>query len=313
MLSQITNLQQLRPTPACALCIGTFDGMHRGHLALLDLSILQAKKLGIASCVLSFDPPPKAHFNPNPGMTQLMSKEEKQDFINAYGITQWICLKFNQELAQMPAKQFVEHVLCQKLHSKSIIVGDDFHFGHLQQGDFQLLQNMSQKQDFVALQARTVQHQGRRISSSWLRQVLTDGDLKLASQLLGRPYSMQGIVQSGAQRGRQLGFPTANIDIKRQFSPLQGVFVVSTQLSWQGDTHHYYGVANLGCRPTIDGQQLLLEVHLFDYDGDLYGKSLKVDFLHKLRNEKTFHSLQALSEQINLDAKQGRAWIQHQT
>lgn len=319
MQTQHGNWQQLRSDLPSAVCIGSFDGLHRGHLALLDATLQQAQQHQLISSVLSFDPPPKAFFKSTPYLAQLSCSYEKQTLLAQHGIQQWFCMQFNQALAKLSAEDFIKKILCQQLQAQSIIVGKDFRFGQQRQGDVMYLKKLQQQYAYRVIVVDDILHQGRRISSSWLRQALDAGELELAHQLLGRSYSMSGIVQRGDQRGRQIGFRTANIDIARKAPPLRGVFIVQAEYTLQCDRHattqhSSYGVANLGYRPSVEGTHALLEVHLFADEKvigeQLYDRPMQVNFLHKLRDEQKFASLEDLTAHIQRDVQQAKQWLE---
>ena len=307
MQYQRCHFSAIQPCQGAAICIGTFDGMHRGHQALLDATIQAAKKNNIPSLVICFDPNPKDYFQPN-HTPQLMTLDEKKRFLSNYGIDSMLCLQFDAELANLSAENFIQQILHDKLSAHTIITGYDFCFGKDRTGNQQLLKKLSAAYNYTVIQPDVVQHQGQCISSSWLRKALHQGELSLATELLGRPYSISGVVQHGAKTGRKLGFPTANIATGRDIVALGGVFVVTSHCLDTPETT-YYGVANLGQRPTVDGTRTLLETYLFDCSPNLYDKDMEVQFLYKLRGEEKYASLAELSAQIKTDVKQARQWL----
>lgn len=234
-----------------------------------------------------------------------MGLREKYTRVAEAGVDLLLVLPFNGKLANTDAKTFVEQVLLQGLHIKHLLVGDDFKFGRRRSGDFALLQQMSEKHGYSIERSPTYSDNAQRISSTRIRQLLSDGDLPGATALLDRPYTITGHVGYGAQLGRTIGFPTANIMLGNHRPPLRGVFAVTTVI------HHtrVAGIANLGMKPTVDGKRLSLEVHLLDYQADLYGKLLSVEFLHKLRNEKRFESFDELKAAIATDEANARVWF----
>ena len=215
-----------------------------------------------------------------------------------------IVIEFNKKFASQPAREFIEQTLVGKLGVKFLVVGDDFRFGYKREGDFELLQNAGKELGFEVVDTRSYRQQQQRVSSTAIRQALEQGDFDLAEQMLGRPYQMCGKVVHGRKNGRTIGFPTANVPLKRLKSPLHGVFAVTAQLGKGGKT--YSGVANLGTRPTLNGDEVQLEVHLFEFSGNLYGQQMTVTPVAKLRNEQRFASLQHLQEQIEKDAARAR-------
>lgn len=304
--SKKNNPLQLQTHPgACAVCIGNFDGMHLGHQQLLSLAIGSAKKHGLTSAMLTFDPAPGSFFNHNDNIGSIMSISEKKEFLRSQKLDSFICLKFNDKLASLNPQQFIENILHQQLQAKIIIVGNDFCFGKNRQGNVETLQQLSTTYNYKLIIAKTTYLKEKRISSTWLRQTLQESNLELTKKLLGRNYSVEGIVEHGDKRGREIGFPTANINLKPK-RPLRGVFAVSA--TWHNDTNNqlYYGVANLGTRPSVDGTKTILEVHLFNCSENLYDCRLHVEFIYHIRAEKRFNSITELKTQINTDILQAK-------
>lgn len=285
--------------------IGNFDGMHLGHQAIMQ-RVNELKRLENAqSCVVTFDPLPLEAIAKQSAPARLQGTRDRLlNFKNSH-IDQCLWLTFNEAFSQKSADDFIENVLLKNLNLHTLIVGDDFHFGHQRSGNFQTLQAAGNTFGFNVEDTPSALHEGERISSSRVRTALQNNDFDTASALLGRPYRISGRVKHGEKVGRQLGFPTANIGLKKQTPPMQGVFGVKatcekTQTSWTG-------VANLGRRPTVNGLTLLLEVHLLDADVNLYGEHLSIDFHHFIRGEKRFESLDALKTQIQKDADKTRS------
>jgi len=217
-----------------------------------------------------------------------------------------LCLEFDHRLAAMPAERFIEDLLIERLGIRYLVIGDDFRFGHRRAGDFAMLVQAGQRHGFAVADNHSYSVGGERVSSTRVRQALAQGDLDLAARLLGRPYDMCGRVAHGDRRGRTIGFPTANIHLHRRVTPVYGVYAV---LLSGPDLQLWPGIANVGCRPTVEGERERLEVHLLDFQGDLYGRHVKVDFLHYLRPEQRFASLAALQAQIQQDEQTARAWF----
>jgi riboflavin kinase/FMN adenylyltransferase len=286
-----------------AVTIGNFDGVHLGHTALLQQMLNGAKLAGIASTVVLFEPQPQEFFNPGSTVTRLTRCSEKLEYLRKFGLSQVVCLPFDAKLANLTAQDFVKQVLCDGLNMRQLYIGDDFRFGRGKSGDFNLLQQLSSQYGFKLYQAVAVTKHNLRISSSRIRRALSAGDLNLVAELLGRNYTMLGRVVHGHKRGRKLGFPTANIYLHRDVSPLLGVYAVT--VSGIGKAK-YYGVANIGTRPTVDGTRTLLEVHLFNFAADIYGYKIEVEFISKLRDEQRFASLEILQRQIALDVAAGK-------
>ncbi len=301
----VRGLHNLRPRHrGCVATIGNFDGVHAGHQAILNRLRAHSARLGLPGCVVIFEPQPREYFAPKAAPPRLTRLRDKIHLLEEQGVDRVLCLAFNRRLRELSAEEFVQQVLIDGLGVKHLEVGDDFRFGCDRSGDFAFLQDSGARHGFTVEAANTVAESGERISSTRLREVLAEGDFALAEKLLGRPFSITGRVLHGQKLGRQLGAPTANVQLKRLHAPLQGVYLVSVEL----DGHTYKGAANIGTRPTVEGDgQAHLEVHLLDYDGDLYGRRLTVVFHEKLRDEKRFESLDDLKLAIQADFAAARA------
>jgi riboflavin kinase/FMN adenylyltransferase len=307
----IRGQHNLRPRHrGCIATIGNFDGVHLGHQAILAQLAEQAARLRLPRLVITFEPQPQEFFaGPNAPPARLMRLREKLLALDGLGIERVLCLEFDHRLAAMSAPAFIDELLVDRLHIRYLVIGDDFRFGHRRAGDFALLVAAGQRHGFTVADSRSTILDGERVSSTRVRQALGQGDLELAARLLGRPYDMCGRVAHGDRRGRTLGFPTANIHLHRRVTPVYGVYAVL--LSGPG-LRPWPGIANVGRRPTVQGVRERLEVHLLDYQGDLYGQHVKVDFLHSLRPEQRFESLDALRRQIQQDERTARAWFSAQ-
>lgn len=289
------------------MSIGAFDGLHLGHQSLLQPLMEQARQLQVPSVLITFEPLPREYFSPQNAPSRLMSFREKVEACAAFGIDYILCLRFNETVRAMSAEDFVEHVFVGGLHAKHITIGDDFRFGHDRRGDQQLLERLQAKFGFGVDDTSSVVVDNVRISSTKIRQCLEAGDFAAAEKMLGRPYSMSGKVVYGRQLGRTLGFPTANVQIKRHKSAMSGVYVVEASLA---DGRVVKGIANVGTRPTIgDRLHAILEVHLFDFSGVIYSRRLGVKFLYKLRDEQKFESLAALQAAIANDVTNAKKWF----
>ncbi|MEG1342246.1 MAG: bifunctional riboflavin kinase/FAD synthetase [Pseudomonas sp.] len=301
----VRGLHNLRPQHrGCVATIGNFDGVHRGHQAILARLRERAVELGVPSCVVIFEPQPREYFAPDTAPARLARLRDKVALLAAEGVDRVLCLAFNQRLSKLSAAEFVDTILVDGLGVKHLEVGDDFRFGCDRVGDFEFLQQAGLSQGFTVEAAQTVELDGLRVSSTQVRQALAKADFALAERLLGRPYRISGRVLHGQKLARQLGTPTANIQLKRHRVPLTGVYLVSVEL----DGKAWPGVANIGVRPTVSGDgSAHLEVHLLDYAGDLYGRRLTVEFHHKLRDEQRFASLEALKSAIDADIAAARA------
>jgi riboflavin kinase/FMN adenylyltransferase len=290
-----------------ALTIGNFDGVHRGHQAMLARLKEQAGALGLRACVLTFEPHPLELFAPRTAPTRLTSLREKLELLAAHGVECVQVSRFNRAYANLSPQDFIEHVLLQGLDMRWLLIGDDFRFGARRAGDFALLQEAAAKKGFGLEAMRTVAQDGVRISSSAVRSALAAGRLAEAETLLGRPYSISGRVVHGDKLGRTIGYPTANVQLRHNRPPLYGIFAVRT-LDGKGVTRH--GAASLGLRPTVDDSgRAKLEVHLFDFSGDLYGQHLRIDFLHKIRDEEKFADLESLRVRIDRDCEEARDYL----
>jgi len=296
-----------RPVPApVVLAIGNFDGVHLGHAALVRQLVNSAKRLGLAPTVLTFEPHPREFFAPESAPARLTTLREKLELLADLGVTQSMVCRFNAAFAVLTADQFIEQVLVRGLQVKHLIIGDDFCFGRGRTGNFALLQAAGLRFGFTVEAMQSVMLDGERVSSSAVRRALATGDMTHAARLLGRPYIIDGQVAHGDKIGRQLGFATANIRIKHNPLPMAGVFAV--EVSGLGDGP-LPGVANLGIRPTVGGTRPLLEVHLFNFDRDIYGAHISVRFVNKLRDEQRFPNFDALKAQIAADAAAARAYF----
>lgn len=289
-----------------ALAIGNFDGVHLGHGALLGRLGEVARQYSLPPTILSFEPHPREFFSPASAPARLTTFREKLELLGEAGVAQAMICRFNAAFAALSAEQFVDRVLVGGLRVRYVIIGDDFRFGKGRLGDFAMLQAAGSQYGFDVEAMGSVTVDGERVSSSGVRTALAAGDMAHAARLLGRPYIIDGQVAHGQKIGRQLGFATANIRIKHNPLPMTGVFAV--QVDGLGDLQ-LPGVANLGVRPTLGGTRPLLEVHLFDFDRDIYGKHISVRFVHKLRDEQRFPNFDALKAQIAADAAAARAFF----
>lgn len=294
----------LQPT---VLTIGNFDGVHLGHQALLERLVGHARGVGYPAAVMTFEPHPREFFAPESAPARLTSLREKLVLLAAAGVDQLYVCRFNQRLAALTADQFIEGVLVRGLAVRHLIIGDDFRFGRGRVGDFALLGRAGRAHGFGLEAMETLEVQSERVSSSAVREALQQADLARAARLLGRPYSIAGRVVQGEKLGRRLGFHTANIQLKHNLPPLLGVFAVRVAAE---DGMVREGVANLGLRPTVSAlPRPTLEVHLFDFVGELYRAHLTVNFLHKLRDQVKFESLESLSRQIARDVADAKAFF----
>ena len=298
------------------MTIGSFDGTHIGHQAILQQLKGEAKRFGLPSVVVIFEPQPReyflAHKKPDgEGLldevpARLMRLREKVAALFAEGIDCVCCLQFNALLRSLTARQFVQQILVDGLGIRSLIIGDDFRFGCDRSGDFAMLQRAGEQHDFAVQDTATVNRNGERISSTRVRRELNSGNFAEVAALLGKPYIISGVVVKGQQLGRKLGVPTANLHLYRYRAPLSGVFAVEVSIGGQ----LLQGVANVGVRPTVEQSvKPILEVHLFDWNQDIYGQRIAVEFKHKIREEKKFASLELLKAAIEDDIKKAKAFF----
>ncbi len=314
LIRGLTNLKavsQRHDSPlagGCVATIGNFDGVHIGHRTILEQVKEKASALGLPSVVMVFEPQPREFFQGDEAPPRLMAFRQKFEALTAAGIDYVLCLHFNSRFRRLTSREFIDTVLVNGLGVRHLVVGDDFRFGCDRTGDFMLLREAGEAQGFTVENTRTVTVNGERVSSTRIRERLNANRLEEAEELLGHPCRVRGRVVYGRQLGREIGAPTANIRLKRM-APLQGVYVVAVTLD-DGSIHD--GVANIGLRPTVDGKQPALEVHLFDFAGTLYGRQIDVVFRHGLRQEIKFGSVDALKEQIERDFADARAWLAEQ-
>ncbi|HXZ97520.1 MAG TPA: bifunctional riboflavin kinase/FAD synthetase [Burkholderiales bacterium] len=290
-----------------ALSIGNFDGIHVGHRAMLTRLAQSAKSRGLVSCVLTFEPHPREFFAPLSAPARLSNLREKLEAFASLGVERTHICRFNRNFSSMTAQEFIERVVCGGLNAKWLLVGEDFRFGSKRAGDLALLQKAGQKLDFEVTVMPSIMLKGQRISSTMVRDALAEGDLERASELLGKPYSMSGRVVHGDKTGRRIGFPTANIKIKHARPPLGGIFAVEVSGISECPLK---GVASLGVRPTImDNGAPVLEVHVFDFNREIYGQHVRVEFVHKLREEEKYPDLKTLTQQISLDVEKAKEYF----
>jgi riboflavin kinase/FMN adenylyltransferase len=291
-----------------AVTIGNFDGLHLGHQAMLTRLLDVARARDLPSCVLSFEPHPREFFAPAQAPARLSSLREKAEMLRGRGIDRLHVFRFNRAFSSLSADQFIEQVLVRTLQARYVLVGDDFRFGAKRAGDFALLERAGRQFGFDAEFLPTVEVAGERSSSTAVRAALAAGELEHAARLLGRPYSISGRVVHGDKLGRDIGFPTANIQLKHNRPPLLGIFAVEL---YGLNGQPLPGVASLGVRPTVKGADAtpVLEVHLFDFNADIYNRRVRVDFLHKLRDEEKYPDLPTLVAQIGRDVDNAKRFL----
>ena len=301
--------------PACALTIGNFDGVHRGHQAMLALLINEARHRGVPSCVMTFEPHPRDFFahrmgKPEAAPSRVASLRDKLSELERCGIDQTVVLRFDAAFAGQTPQAFIDDVLVRGLHAKYVLVGDDFRFGAKRAGDYAMLDAAGDAHGFDVARMMSYEVHGLRVSSSAVREALSRGEMARAATLLGRPYSISGHVVHGRKLGRQLGFRTLNLRFPHAKPAAMGIFVV--RMHGLGD-RPLPGVASLGVRPTVeDAGRVLLETHCLEWpfgDEEGYGDCIRVELLHKLHDELRYHSLDALRDGIARDEADARAWF----
>jgi len=288
-------------------CIGAFDGLHLGHRELVRRALARARELDAEATVVSFDPLPREFFARGDKPPRLMLPRAKFEGLRDLGVDAVGLLRFDATLAAMPAQDFVRELLVERLRVREVWVGPGFRFGHARGGDLALLQRIGAGAGFAAHAIEPVLFGGEAVSSTRIRAALAAGDFDLAERLLGRRYAIGGHVVRGRQLGRTLGFPTANLRFGGKTPALRGIY--ATLVHGIGAAP-MPSVSSFGTRPTVDGVEPLLEAHLFDFDGDLYGKRIEVEFVAKLRDEERFPDLAALVEQMRIDATRAREILQ---
>jgi riboflavin kinase/FMN adenylyltransferase len=292
--------------------IGNFDGVHLGHQAILRELDAASRRHGAPSCVVTFEPHPREFFSPHAAPTRLTSLREKCELLQRHGVARAQIIRFNRDFANLSADTFIERVLVHGLKARWVMIGEDFRFGSKRVGDFAHLQRAGRAAGFEVQAMPTVEHgtdsrPAMRVSSSALRELLSAGDIAGARTLLGRPYNISGRVIHGDKIGRTLGFPTANIQLRHNRPPLTGIYAVTVEGAGPAPLE---AVASMGVRPTVTGSgEMRLEVYIFDFAAEIYGRHLRVNFLKKLRDEEKYAGLEALKQQIALDCEEARSFF----
>lgn len=300
----IYNLEKLEgPFKNPVITIGNFDGVHKGHLVLFDTVKDRAKSINGESAVITFDPHPIKVMKPGNGPTLITSTKQKLELIEKSGVDVIFCLPFTRQFASIPARDFVQDILVDRIGIREVVVGYDYAFGYKREGDIKLLQEMGETIGFEVHVVEPIHLNSTLVSSTSIRKFIQEGVLQEAKRFLGRDYQISGTVISGKNRGgRLLGFPTANIKLIDELIPKRGVYAVTVDV----DDETYYGVSNIGYNPTFGDNALSLETHILDFSGDLLEKTISINFTEHLRNEKTFRSVQELSDQIAKDIQRAR-------
>lgn len=284
--------------------IGAYDGIHLGHQQLLERVIHVAEDKGLTAIVMSFEPTPKEFFGGSRPPARLMRFREKFESLEARGIDLFYCPRFAAPMRDIPVADFIRRVIVQGLNARYLVVGDDFHFARRREGTIEHLNAVAGVLDYDVEQVPSVVVNGVRVSSTAIRDALADGDMTTAAKLLGRPYRMSGKIVKGDRVGRTLGYPTANVDLRRRQSAVMGIFAARVH-GLEGGPHD--AVASVGSRPTFAGTKPILEVHLFDFDEDVYGKYIHVDFIEWLREQEKFDMVEDLVAQMDVDADNAKS------
>lgn len=303
----IRGLNNVKPQHSgCVLTIGKFDGVHLGHQAVLSNVLQKADALGLPATVMVFEPQPEEVFSPQKAPARISPLREKYELLKQQGVDRLLAVRFNKAFASQSADTFVHDLLVDKLGVKFLVVGDDFRFGQGRKGDFAMLQAAGRQYGFDVVSTQSFTVHAHRISSTAVREALANSDFTLAQEMLGRPFAVYGRVVHGDKKGRTIGFPTANVMLKRSRAPIHGVFAVHVAV----DGNKFNGVANIGTRPTLNGVRNQLEVHIFDMSADLYGKPITVFPVAKIRDEQKFDSFDILKAQIQADAAKARLLLE---
>lgn len=304
LIRGLHNLTQ--PLSASALTIGNFDGIHLGHQQVLKQLKSVAGRYGLPATVMIFEPQPIEYFAPDKAPKRLARFREKLVYLKSQQIDYLLCLKFDRYLAQLSAEDFIEQILVAQLNLRHLVIGDDFRFGRNRAGNFKLLQTFGRQYDFVVEHTDTLLIDGARVSSTRVRESIQHDNFEKAAQLLGRPYSLSGKIAHGQKLGRELGYPTINIKMGDNTLIVKGIFAVTVKGI---DNRVLKGVASIGTRPTIDGVDTILEVFILDFNQDIYGHCVEVEFLHKIRDELKFETLQELGRNIENDVVLARRYF----
>ena len=286
------------------LTIGNFDGIHKGHQFIIKEIISNSKSSNLVNALMSFTPHPRIFFGYAKDVFNILTREEKLRILKKMGVKIYIDFAFDKDLSNLNAEDFINEIIINKLKVKKIIVGSDFRFGKDRRGNLETLQSLSTKLNFDLVNIDTINmdQTNTKYSSSHIRNLIKEGNFQIVSQMLGREWTMSGKVLKGDQRARQINFPTANMKSQNTIIPKKGVYIVNATIK----SRKYKGVANFGLRPTVDGSQLLLETHLFDFNKDIYGKELTVEFLAFIRSEQKFNNFEELTKQIQKDINKAK-------
>ena len=291
--------------------IGNYDGVHLGHQHIIAELIKESEARALKSTVITFEPLPREYFSPSDTFGRLTSIEERAELLFNAGIEQVLCIRFDQHIAKQHPDEFVRSTLVKGLGVGHLVIGDDFKFGHNREGDYTYLQRAGEQLGFTVNDTKSFEVKGVRVSSNAIRQALDAGDISTAEHYLGRPFIVGGPILKGDQLGHTIGFPTANVDVGDRYLPINGVFaavvcIEESDASKIGECDWLDAVVNIGTRPTVNGRDRRFEVHILDFDKNVYGKNLKVRFLERLRDEHKFDGLDELVTQINSDIEHAK-------
>ena len=305
----INDLKSLKHSgEACVATIGNFDGLHLGHQTIISNLKKKANDLQLPLTVISFEPLPIEYFVAD-APARIYPLRDKIRILSKMGVDNFLCLKFNQDLANTPPIEFIENILLDKLNVKYLAVGDDFRFGYQRGGDFTLLQEIGAKHGMKVTDTKTQLLQGLRISSTRIRKALAEGELSIVNTLLGQAYQLSGRIRHGDKKGRTIGFPTINMKVPKNIAPRLGVYAVKIHGLDRGKTH--LGVSNLGIRPTVGGTEKRLETHVFDFDALVYRQHIRIELIEFIRDEKHFETFEELKQQIIKDAETAKRILQN--
>ena len=301
----LENANILRPT---VLTLGVFDGLHLGHQRIMQTVVERAKAVNAVATAITFDPHPRTVLHPESAPPLLQTLDQRLANFEVLGIEQAIVIAFDREFAAQPAEDFLTNIVHDRLHAKEVYLGKGFAFGKNRGGNIDLLRKMSKELGFFANEVEEVTLRGKRISSSKIRRLLSEGRVNLVRRMLGRPYGVEGVIIRGNRRGHTIGFPTANLHPHNRVIPKFGVYASATLVGgvWRRS------ITNIGVRPTFENQaEPSIETYLFDFDGDLYGDVLRVRFLHRIRDERKFSGIDELKSQIEKDSRRALNYFGH--
>jgi riboflavin kinase/FMN adenylyltransferase len=301
------EIPELDHQTQCCVTIGSFDGLHKGHMSILKQLVEEASQKGLKSLVFTFDPHPRTVLSQGDPLQLLSTLEEKKNSLEQLGIDYLVIFPFDLEFSRLSARDFVTTILVKGLHTKKIIIGYDHRFGRNRNADIDDLIEFGKEFNFEVQQIQAKQIDAISISSTKIRNALQEGAISTANSYLGYHYSLSGTVVKGNQLGRTLGYPTANIQVDESLKliPYQGVYIAKSTI----DNEEVYGMMNIGTKPTVDGKVQSIEIHYFNFEQNLYDRSLKIELLHRLRDEQKFETIKQLEEQLQIDKAQSLQWI----